>query len=177
MPAGPRQILYIPEGDALRDRHALDLARVTARVHEAMLTARALPRDRNAPSAPRNCWPAYPYEADDYGEIADPDELQPVKTPWKPTPRHIDQMHEVFAWYGAYWDRTRERYGLQRWEWVLLELRAWQTVFGRSSWRQIAETLASRPYMPTRSDTWCRQEHARLIDIALKQSVSAITKT
>lgn len=141
--------------------------RVTRMVHEATITMRQqLARD--ATPRGRACWPDYVYERDDHGDRPAIEELRALVPLWTATARHIDEMEWVFIECFGRWANPRsKRNGLERWQWTLLELRAWQAVYGwRGGWRQIASSLELRPHMPTLSHAWCRIEHNRLIDVA-----------
>lgn len=142
-------------------------ARVETTIHEAMLTMRvAMDRDRPPPG--RSCWPDYVYERDDYGDRPAIEELRGLVPPWRPTARHIDAMDWVFLeCYSKFKNPLTPRFGLNRTQWVLLELRAWQAVFQwRGGWRQIASSLEIKPGVRSWSHAWCRIEHKRLIDFA-----------
>lgn len=146
-------------------------ARVCTMVHEATLTMR-MQMQRDANRRDRAAWPDYVYERDDYGDRPAIEELRGLVPLWRPTARHIDEMDWVFgACFGKWRNPRTGRNGLERWQWTLLELRAWNTVFAwRASWRQIADQLAMRPGMPSFSHVWCRIEHERLIDIACRRA-------
>ena len=79
----------------------------------------------------------------------------------------------VAVWYGLWRGRDRDRNGLHRWEWTLLEIRGWQVIFGRESWRDLADLMNQRPNMPTLSYEGWRRHHAQLIEIALNQAIKA----
>lgn len=141
---------------------------MTRTVHEAMLTMRML-TDRERSARGRSCWPDYVYEREDYGDRPALEELRSLSPPWRPTARHIDDMDWVFIdCYGQWMNPRTKKNGLERWQWILLELRAWQCVFNwKGGWRHIASSFELRPGMPNFSREWCRVEHDRLIDVAL----------
>jgi hypothetical protein len=130
-------------------------------VHEAMLTWRMMPRDKPL-SHCGNAWPGYVLE---YGVYTDEAEMR-----WKPTPKQIDDAFKVMWWFGQWRDRGRPKNGLHKWELALLELRAWQTTFGRESWEKVADALNKRHDCPTYHRNHWRIVHNQIIDIAVMQS-------
>lgn len=141
--------------------------RVERMVHEAMLTMRmAEARDRPRPG--RSAWPDYVYEREDWGDRPALGEVGNMIPPWRPEGRHLDEMDWVWLdCYGKWPNPRTGRNGLERWQWLTLELRAWKAVYGLDwSWRNIAEAIASRPLRMSPSHEWVRIEHRRLIDIA-----------
>lgn len=146
-------------------RHARE--RVQRIVHEAMLTMR-MQMDRERAPRGRAIWPDYVYERQDWGDRPAIGELGNLVPPWRPDGRHLDEMDWVFLdCYGRWPNPRTGRNGLERWQWLTLELRAWKTVYGLDwSWRNIAEAIASRPLRVSPSHEWVRIEHSRLIDIA-----------
>jgi hypothetical protein len=142
--------------------------RITRVVHEAVLTMRfQMARERPRPG--RAAWPDYVYERDDHGDRPAIEELRALVLPFQPTSRHFDAMDWVYLDCFGKWPNPRSgKNGLERWQWLLLELRAWQTTCGlRGGWRSIAEAIRSRPGLPKFSHEWARIEHERLIDVAV----------
>lgn len=145
--------------------------RIARTVHEAMLTMR-MEMDRDRAPRGRSAWPDYVYERDDHGDRAAIEELRSMVPPWRPGPRQLDDMEWVFLDCFGKWANPRSgKNGLERWQWLLLELRAWQEICGlRGGWRSIAETIRSRPGMPKFSHEWARLEHERLIVLAYERA-------
>jgi hypothetical protein len=142
--------------------------RIERMVHEAMLTMR-MAEARDLPPQGRSAWPDYVYERDDYGNRPAVEELRALVPPWRPTGRHVDEMDWVWLECFGKWPNPRSgRNGLENWQRLLLEIRAWQVTCGlRGGWRHIAEAIRSRPGMPKFGYEWARIEHRRLIDIAV----------
>lgn len=142
--------------------------RIERIVHEAMLTARVLPRDRAGSGRVGNSWPEHAYEVNDWGTRPAIGQLDPVFRGWRPTPRQITQMEWVFLECFGKWRNPRsKKNGPEPWQWLLLELRAWQAIYGRrGGWRFIADAITSRQDMPSFSHSWVKLEHGRLIDVA-----------
>lgn len=142
--------------------------RIERMVHEAMLTMR-MQMDRERAPVGRSCWPDYVYEREDWGDRPGIDELRPLVPPWRPEGRHLDEMEWVFLdCYGKWANPRSGKNGLEKWQWLILELRAWKAVYGLDwSWRNIADAIASRPLKMAPSHEWVRIEHRRLIDIAV----------
>lgn len=142
--------------------------RIERTVHEAMLTMR-MEMDRDRVPRGRSAWPDYVYDREDWGDRPALGELRSLVPPWRPGGAHLDRMEWVFLDCFGRWPNPRSRSnGLERWQWLLLELRAWQRICGlRGGWRHIAEAIRSRPAMPKFSHEWARIEHDRLIDIAV----------
>lgn len=144
--------------------------RVTRMVHESVLTMRMM-TDRDLSSRGRSCWPDYVYDREDYGDRPALGELRSLVPPWRPTARHIDDCEWVYLeCYGKWANPRSGKNGLERWQWMLLELRAWQSYGLRGGWRAIAEAIRSRPGMPKFSHEWARIEHDRLIRIAIDRA-------
>lgn len=143
-------------------------------VHEAMLTWRMM-LDRDANYRSRSCWPDYAHERDEQGNRPSLSDLRPMVAPWKPTPRHVTEADWVMLeCYGTWPNPRSKRFGLENWQWLLLELRAWQVVYDwKGGWREIASTINSRPHMPKFSHEWVRLEHRRLIKIAFDRARQA----
>jgi hypothetical protein len=154
--------------ETIIDVPPLARVRIERIVHEAMLTMR-MAEARDAAPQGRSCWPAYVYERDDYGNRQAVEELRALVPPWRPTGRHIDEMDWVWIDCYGQWPNPRSgKNGLERWQRILLEIRAWQTTCGlRGGWRHIAEAIRSRPGNPKFTHEWARIEHRRLIDIAV----------
>lgn len=164
-------VLVVPEVAAELPSAPTPRERIERVVHEAMLTMRLL-TDRESTAHSRSCWPEYVYEREDYGDRPALGELRNLIPPWRPTARHIDDVDWVFLdCYGKWPNPRSRRNGLEDWQWLLLELRAWQVTCGlRGGWRLIAETIRSRPRMPRFSHEWARIEHDRLIEIAVERA-------
>lgn len=141
-------------------------SRVERMVHEAMLTLAVQP---NQSWGRPNSWPDYLHEADDHGAYPDPEEKP--RPPWKPTPRHIDELDLVLNWYGTWKGADRRKNGLFRWEYALLEVRAMQFLCGKPSWRKIASAMEAVERAPSRSHVWWLNRHDDLIQIAELQAV------
>ncbi len=140
--------------------------RVEVMVHEAMLTLAVLPSGSRRVG---NGWPDYLYEPDEHG--AYPEEDERPRPPWRPTPRHIDELDLVLNWYGTWKGVDRRKNGLFRWEYALLEVRAMQHLCGKPSWRKIASAMEMVERAPTRSHVWWFHRHVDLIQIAEFQAV------
>lgn len=168
-----REHTPVPPPDAdieavLRDAVLRERARIERRVHEAMLTISSDPT-RIGPADPHGAWPHYPAESQDYvGDLRDPSDTPRRK--WRPTPAQIDDSLRVLQWFSRFWNHDLQRRGLDLWQRSLLEMRGWQTIFGKPSWRAIETAMADQPRMPTRSHTWWKAEHDRLIEIAHTQA-------
>jgi hypothetical protein len=132
--------------------------RVERIVHEAMLTLAVQPSGYRRVG---NGWPEYLHEPDEHGAYPDPDRKE--RPPWKPTPRHIDELDSVLQWFATWKGRDRKRNGLFKWEYALLEVRATQHLCGKPSWRKIAEAMELVERAPTRSHEWWRGRHDDII--------------
>jgi hypothetical protein len=152
--------------DAMALRHARDaaFARVQQMVHEGVHAMRAA-YERMGPAPPGNGWPDYLHDRDDHGAY--------VEARWRPTPRQIDWGYKTAVWFGSWRGRDRDRNGLHRWEWTLLELRGWQVMYGRESWTDLAEQLNDRAHFPTYDRSYWRRQHNHLVDVALNQAIKA----
>jgi len=139
--------------------------RVEIICHEAMLTLAVLPSGGRRVG---NGWPQYIHEADEHGAYPDPDRRE--RPPWKPSPRHIDELDCVLQWFATWKGRDRRRNGLFKWEYALLEVRATQYLCGKPSWRRISEAMESVDRAPTRSHVWWMHRHNDLIQIAELQA-------
>lgn len=184
-PAAP--VLVKPTTPATPHASGLTYAqRVERMVHEAMLTSLTMKaRDQNHRS--RSCWPDYLAECDDDGKALPTDNrLRPLVAPWTPTARHISEMEWVeIECFGQWFNRRSKINGLEPWQRMILELRAWQIVLGmRGGWRGIADavshrshavmTAAGRPMIksPRISHTWAKMEHDMLVRIAVERAVA-----
>lgn len=152
------QLLEMDEDDALALR-----ARLVQMVHTSALVW-AGDAGRNGMST--NSMPAYLYERDDWGAHETSDRVI-----FKPDPVEIDQADMVHEWFAMWRGRDRRQNGLHKWEWALLELRAWQERgVGHRGWRKLAESMNALKSCPTYSYVKWRQEHARIIDLAHSQA-------
>lgn len=173
-PVRPLETRIGPPDPSARPSDALpsDRAeRIERAVHEAMLTARTFAaRDTWSKPTRSTYWPSYLYETSDHGDRVDLGTLRGLSAPWRPNARHIDEMEWIFIDCFGKWENPRSgRNGPERWQWIILELRAWQTVFRwKGGWRAISEQLSNRPNMPSFSHSWCKVEHDRLIRIAIE---------
>lgn len=144
------------------DATQAEFVRVQRIVHEGVLALRALPSVTRAPRTKSGYWPDYPFEFEDWG-------AHDGDIPFRPTPQQVDHAYQVAAWYGAHRETGRDANGLHEWQWRLLEVRAFQTLFGRASWQDLADQLNRRANYPTYSREHWRRQHIDLIEIAMKQ--------
>ncbi|MEL6568193.1 MAG: hypothetical protein AAFQ22_07225 [Pseudomonadota bacterium] len=151
--------LLAEEIDAVADARA----RLERMVHEAMLTWAVMPSPRSQSQV--TCWPAYAYERNDPGAWAYFSEA-PERPPWMPNPRQIDEAVLVDEWFSNWRGKDRRKNGIHSWERGLLTTRAWQIIFGKDSWRGLADAMSAQPHAPNRSYEWYRKRHEFLMDIA-----------
>lgn len=151
-------------GVCTAERPADPRERVERIVHEAMLTWRVVRAAERRSSrrmfAVGSAWPPYAHERGDWGALPADGEVLDVPVPWRPTARQITEAERVvLEWYDGR--------NVRDWEWLLLELRAWQAIFRRrGGWRAIETSFAVRPNIPSYSRTYLAEKHRELISMA-----------
>ncbi len=141
----------------LKDTRANAMAVVKRVVNEGAVARAAIKLQRVGPSPIRA---AYMPIVRDWADAVAAVDAEPE--PWRPDSLQIDFADRLELWLGK----------RHVWEWRLLEFRGWQTMFGKPSWRSLADKLNPRHDGPMFSHEGWRQTHAALVDEAFRAAIN-----